>query len=82
MRAKGFLGRQGASLQDSLRDFIEVAADCEQGLKLHEEDTSISEMQVALAAFVQILRLYHSQMQGRMVSEQPSSGTGDVDSIT
>ena len=51
-RAKRFLARQGALLQDSLRDFIEVAADCEQCLELHEEEASISELQSAFATLL------------------------------
>lgn len=51
-RAKRFLVRQGALLQDSLRDFIEVAADCEQCLELHEEEASISELQSAFATLL------------------------------
>ncbi len=42
-RAKRFLARQGELLQDSLRDLIEAAADCEQCLELHEEEASITE---------------------------------------
>ena len=51
-RAKRFLARQGALLQDSLRDFIEVAADCEQCLELHEDEASISELQSAFATLL------------------------------
>ncbi len=51
-RAKKFLARQGALLQDSLRDFIEVAADCEQCLELHEDEASISELQSAFTTLL------------------------------
>ena len=51
-RAKKFLARQGALLQDSLRDFIEVAADGEQCLELHEDEASISELQSAFATLL------------------------------
>ena len=51
-RAKRFLGRQGGLLQDSLRDFIDVAADCEQCLELHEENAPISELQSAFATLL------------------------------
>ena len=51
-RAKRFLARQGALLQDSLRDFIGVAADCEQCLELQEEEASISELQSAFATLL------------------------------
>jgi DNA-directed RNA polymerase specialized sigma24 family protein len=51
-RAKRFLTRQGALLQDSLRDFVEAAADCEQCLELHEEDASVSELQSAFATLL------------------------------
>jgi len=50
--AKKFLAREGGVLQDSLRDFIEVAADCEQCLELHEEDASIRELQSAFASLL------------------------------
>lgn len=51
-RAKRFLAREGALLQDSLRDFIEVAADCEQCFELQEAEASISELQSALATLL------------------------------
>jgi len=51
-RAKRFLARQGALLQDSLRDFIEVAADCEQCFELQEEKASTSELQSAFATLL------------------------------
>lgn len=51
-RAKRFLARQGELLQDSLRDLIEAAADCEQCLELHEEDAPITELQSALATLL------------------------------
>ncbi len=50
--AKRFLARQGELLQDSLRDLIEAAADCEQCLELHEEEASITELQSALATLL------------------------------
>lgn len=51
-RAKRFLARQGELLQDSLRDLIEAAADCEQCLELHEEEASITELQSAFATLL------------------------------
>jgi len=51
-RAKRFLTRQGELLQDSLRDLIEVATDCEQCLELYEEDASITELQSAFATLL------------------------------
>ena len=51
-RAKRFLARRGVLLQESLRDVIEVAADCEHCLELHEEDASISELQSAFATLL------------------------------
>lgn len=51
-RAKRFLAREGELLQDSLRDLIEAAADCEQCLELHEEDASITELQSAFATLL------------------------------
>jgi DNA-directed RNA polymerase specialized sigma24 family protein len=51
-RAKRFLARQGGLLQDSLRDLIEAAADCEQCLELHEEEASITELQSAFATLL------------------------------
>jgi len=39
-------------LQESLRDFIDVAADCEQCLELHEEDASIGELQSAFTTLL------------------------------
>lgn len=51
-RSKRFFVRQGALLQDSLRDLISVAADCERCLELHEEDASISELQSAFATLL------------------------------
>ena len=51
-RAKKFLAREGELLQDSLRDFIDVAADCEQCLELHEEDASIGELQSAFTTLL------------------------------
>ena len=51
-RAKRFFDRQGALLQDTLRDLIDVAADCERCLELHEEDASISELQSAFATLL------------------------------
>ncbi|MDD5590433.1 MAG: hypothetical protein PHY18_00715 [Dehalococcoidales bacterium] len=50
--AKKFLFREGEQLQDSLRDFIDVAADCEQCLELHEEDASIGELQSAFTTLL------------------------------
>lgn len=51
-RAKKFLAREGDLLQDSLRDFIDVAADCEQCLELYEEDASIGELQSAFTTLL------------------------------
>ena len=51
-RAKRFFDRQGTLLQDSLRGFIDVAADCERCLELHEEDASIGELQSAFATLL------------------------------
>jgi len=51
-RAKRFLARQGELLQDSLRDLIEAAADCEQCLELHEEEASLTELQSAFATLL------------------------------
>ena len=51
-RAKRFFARQGAALQDSLRDLIEVAADCEECFELHEDEASISELQSAFATLL------------------------------
>jgi DNA-directed RNA polymerase specialized sigma24 family protein len=51
-RAKRFFTRQGAALQDSLRDLIEVAADCEECFELHEDEASISELQSAFATLL------------------------------
>jgi hypothetical protein len=51
-RAKRFLARQGELLQDSLRDLIEAAADCEQCLELHEEDAPVTELQSAFATLL------------------------------
>ena len=48
-RAKRFFSRQGAPLQNNLRDLIDVAADCEKCLELHEEDATLSELQSAFA---------------------------------
>ena len=50
--AKKFLAREGELLQESLRDFIDVAADCEQCLELHEEDASIGELQSAFTTLL------------------------------
>ena len=51
-RAKSFFDRQGTPLQHSLRDLIDVAADCEKCLELHEEDASLSELQSAFATLL------------------------------
>jgi len=50
--AKKFLAREGELLQDSLRDFIDVAADCEQCLELYEKDASIGELQSAFTTLL------------------------------
>ncbi len=50
--AKRFFDRQGSLLQHSLRDIIDVAANCERCLELHEEDASISELQSAFATLL------------------------------
>ena len=52
VHAKKFLARQGELLQDSLRDLIEVAADCEQCLELQEEEASITELQSAFTTLL------------------------------
>jgi len=51
-RAKRFFNRQGTPLQNSLRDIIDVAADCEKCLDLYEEDASIGELQSAFATLL------------------------------
>jgi len=51
-RAKEFFTRQGAALQDGLRDLVEVAADCEQCLVLEEEGASTSELQSAFTSLL------------------------------
>jgi len=51
-RAKRFFTRQGTLLQDSLRDLIDVAADCEKCLELYEEDASIGELQSAFTTLL------------------------------
>jgi hypothetical protein len=50
--AKRFFIRQGAPLQHSMRDLIDVAANCEKCLELHEEDASLSELQSAFATLL------------------------------
>lgn len=52
VHAKKFLARQGELLQNSLRDFIEVAADCEQCLELQEGDAPITELQSAFTTLL------------------------------
>jgi len=51
-RAKRFFAQQGVLLQDSLRDLIDVAADCEQCLELHEGDAPIGELQSAFTTLL------------------------------
>ena len=51
-RAKRFVARQGVPLQDSLRDLIDVAADCEQCLELYEKDAPIGELQSAFTSLL------------------------------
>jgi len=51
-RAKRFFDRQGTPLQHNLRDLIDVAADCENCLELHEEDASLEELQSAFATLL------------------------------
>ena len=51
-RAKKFFGRQGAALQGSLRDLIDVAAECEECLVLKEEGAPTSELQSAFATLL------------------------------
>lgn len=51
-RAKKFFARQGIPLQDNLRDLIDVAADCEQCLELHEDDAPIGELQSAFTTLL------------------------------
>jgi hypothetical protein len=50
--AKKFFARRGAALQDSLRDLIDVAAECEECLVLEEEGASTSELQSAFATLL------------------------------
>jgi hypothetical protein len=50
--AKKFFSRQGVPLQHSMRDLIDVAANCEKCLELHEEDASLSELQSAFATLL------------------------------
>ena len=50
--AKNFFGRQGAALQGSLRDLIEVAAECEECLVLEERGAPTSELQSAFASLL------------------------------
>ena len=50
--AKKFFGRQGAALQGSLRDLIEVAAECEECLALEERGAPTSELQSAFASLL------------------------------
>ncbi|MFC1938598.1 hypothetical protein ACFLWM_00360 [Chloroflexota bacterium] len=52
VHAKKFLARQGELLQDSLRDLIDVTADCEQCLELQEEKASITELQSAFTTLL------------------------------
>ncbi len=51
-RAKRFFDRQGTPLQHSMRDLVDVAADCERCIELHEEDASLSEIQSAFATLL------------------------------
>ena len=51
-RAKKFFDHQGVPLQHSLRDLIDVAADCEKCLELYEEDASLGELQSAFATLL------------------------------
>jgi len=51
-RAKRFFAQQGVLLQDGLRDLIDVAADCEQCLELHEDDAPIGELQSAFTTLL------------------------------
>ncbi len=51
-RAKRFFAQQGVLLHDSLRDLIDVAADCEQCLELHEDDAPIGELQSAFTTLL------------------------------
>ena len=50
--AKRFFARQGTQLQDSLRDLIDVAANCERCLELSEQKAPISELQSAFATLL------------------------------
>jgi hypothetical protein len=50
--AKKFFARQGVALQDSLRDLIDVAAECEECLVLEEEGAPTSELQSAFASLL------------------------------
>jgi hypothetical protein len=51
-RAKSFFTRQGVPLQNSLRDLIDVAADCEECLQLHEAQAPIGELQSAFTSLL------------------------------
>jgi hypothetical protein len=51
-RAKRFFDRQGTPLQHNLRDLVDIAADCETCLELHEEDASLEELQSAFATLL------------------------------
>ena len=51
-KAKNFFGRQNAALQGSLRDLIEVAAECEECLVLEERGASTGELQSAFATLL------------------------------
>ncbi|MBN1862030.1 MAG: hypothetical protein JW790_00080 [Dehalococcoidales bacterium] len=51
-RAKRFFDRQGTPLQHSMRDLVDVAADCEKCIELHEEDASLGELQSAFATLL------------------------------
>lgn len=51
-KAKKFFVRQEAALQDSLRDLIEVAAECEECLVLEERGAPTSQLQSAFASLL------------------------------
>lgn len=54
--AKKFFARQGAALQDSLRDLIDVAAECEECLVLEERGAPTSELQSAFATLLAVAK--------------------------
>ncbi len=51
-KAKQFFSRQNQALQESLRDLVEVAAECEECLELEEGGATTSELQSAFASLL------------------------------